>query len=240
MQDVDYDRWVDYIQEVFNRFNVKPKLVLELACGTGNICTRMAQRGYEMIGLDLSADMLNVALSKTDKLGLDILYLMQDMTEFELYGTVDAVLCLMDSLNYLLSEEELLKTFKLVSNYLNPGGLFLFDLNSRYKLKKILGNNTFAVEEDEIFYVWDNNYDEKTEICEFYLTFFVREGEKYRRIDEIHRERAYKISTVKNLLKQAGLAFLGCYEPFTFDKAQKNSERLFIIAKQCVDKAVTM
>lgn len=232
MYDVDYAQWVDYIEAIFKKYNVKPNLVLELACGTGNICTRMARRGYDMIGIDISEDMLNVAVPKAKEMDLDILYLHQDMTEFELYGTVDVILCLMDSVNYILQEKELIKMFKLVRNYLNPGGLFIFDTNSYYKLKKILGNNTFVVDENEIFYVWENNFNKKTEICEFYLTFFVKEGEKYSRVDEIHQERAYSISTIKECLKEAGLEFLDAYEQFTFNKPLENSERVFFIAKR--------
>ncbi len=232
MQDIDYDAWVDYIEAIFDRCGVTPKLVLELACGTGNICCRMAQRGYDMIGIDLSQDMLNIAVPKAEEKDLDILYLQQDMREFELYGTVDAVLCLIDSVNYITQEKDLIQVFKLVRNYLNPGGLFIFDINSAHKLKEIIGSNTFVVNEDDIFYVWENNYDEKDEICEFFLTFFVKEGRKYNRIDEYHREKAYSTCVIKDCLKKAGLYLVDIYEPFSFQKPMEKSERIFFVAQR--------
>jgi len=232
MQDMDYDRWVEYLNEIFKRFGVKPELVLELACGTGNICIRLAKQGYDMIGLDSSEDMLNVAVQKSKDSGLDILFLHQDMREFELYGTVDAILCMLDSINYITDPNDLKKVFKLVNNYLNPGGLFIFDINSKYKLSTILGNNTFSVDENDIFYVWENNYEEKNQICNFYLTFFVKEGSKYDRIDEIHQERAYIISEIKQYLEHAGLQCLGVFDQLTFAEPADDSERIFFIAQR--------
>ncbi|MDK2798735.1 MAG: hypothetical protein PWQ70_354 [Clostridiales bacterium] len=232
MNDVDYNQWVDYIEAIFKKYNVHPNLILELACGTGNITTRLAKRGYEMIGIDLSEDMLNVAVQKARDMDLDILYIHQDMTKFELYGTVDAILCLMDSINYIIKEEDLIKMFKLVRNYLNPGGLFIFDINSQYKLKEILGNNIFVVDENDIFYVWENNYNQKSEICEFYLTFFIKEGERYSRVDEFHKERVYTTFTIRKCLEAAGLVLLDVYEQLNFSKPGKESERFFFVVQR--------
>lgn len=234
-EDMQYDKWVEYINKIFDKFGIKPKLILELACGTGNICIRMAQQGYEMIASDYSEDMLNVALSKASALGLDILFLHQDMREFELYGTVDAIICLVDSINYITEPADLKKIFKLVRNYLNPGGLFIFDMNTEYKLSTILGNNIFAIDENDIFYIWNNNYDEKNKICDFYLTFFVKEGDdKYRRIDEIHQERAYGIQELQEYIENAGLKCLGIYDQFTFLNPTDHSERVFfVIQRSC-------
>lgn len=236
MQDMDYDLWINYIKRIFERFNVKPNIILELACGTGNFCIRLARQGYDMIGLDISQDMLNVAVPKAKDSNVDVLLLQQDMKNFELYGTVDVILCLLDSINYITSESDLLQVFKLVKNYLNPGGLFIFDINSAYKLKKVLGNNIFTVDEDEnengIFYVWENNYDQKSKICEFYLTFFICDGEKYDRVDEIHREKAYSISSIRKYVRQAGLELLGIYNELTFEAPQSDSERIFFIVRR--------
>ena len=137
MKDYDYNCLIEYIEKIFERYKIKPNIILDLACGTGTICINMAQKGYDMIGLDISTDMLNVAQTKTRKLGLDILYINQNMTEFELYGTVDAIICTMDSINYIQDKNELIKLFKNVRNYLNPGGLFIFDINTEYRLKNI-------------------------------------------------------------------------------------------------------
>ena len=232
MQDADYDRWVTYIEEILRKYNIKPELMLDLACGTGSICTRLAQKGHDMIGIDLSEDMLNVAMGKAKEQGLDILFLNQDMREFELYGTVDVITCLMDSINYLTDEQDLQDVFSLVNNYLNPGGLFIFDINSAFKLKEILGSNTFVVEENDIFYVWENNFREDEEICDFYLTFFIKNGYNYSRVDEIHYEKAYSEDTITRYLEKAGLKILGVFDQFEFEKPGKNSERIFFVAQR--------
>jgi 2-polyprenyl-3-methyl-5-hydroxy-6-metoxy-1,4-benzoquinol methylase len=144
MKDIDYSQWADYIEQIFRRNGVSPSLAADLGCGTGSFCMEMAKRGYEMIGIDLSAEMLSCARQKALEAGADILYLNQDMTEFELYGTVDAITCLMDSVNYVTYKSDLKRLFRLVNNYLNPGGLFVFDINSPYKIENILGTNVFC------------------------------------------------------------------------------------------------
>lgn len=232
MNDVDYSQWADYIQEIFRINSAKPAIVLDLGCGTGSFCNKMASRGYDMIGVDLSVDMLSVASSKARKEDLDILYLNQDMTRFELYGTVDAIVCLMDSINYVTDKRGIKRLFKLVENYLNPGGLFIFDINSSYKIKNILGNNTFYSVEDDIAYIWENRYDEKKKICTFDLTFFVREKGFYNRYDEIHYERAYSIDELKEMVINSGMDMLSVYDGFNFSEVNKNSERIFFVCRK--------
>ena len=138
MEDVNYDEWVDYVEKIFSEFNIKPELVCELGCGTGNIALRLAKKGYDVIGIDVSEDMLSEAKLKAEKEGLDTLFLLQDMREFELYGTVNCILCLCDSLNYITEDEDIKEVFRLVNNYLHPNGLFIFDLNTEYKFKNIV------------------------------------------------------------------------------------------------------
>ncbi len=232
IQDINYDVWVDYIESIFHRYDAKPTLVLDLACGTGNVSTRMAQRGYDMIGVDMSEDMLNVAINKASKEALDILYLNQDMRDFELYGTVDAIICLLDSVNYITDKQDLIQTFKLVKNYLNVGGLFIFDINTAYKLQEVLGDHTFVVDEDNIFYVWENHYDEAHKICDFFLTFFIKEDTKYERVDEWHQEKAYEIAEIKNSLREVGLNCLAIYNDLSFDMPNDKSERIFFIVQK--------
>ena len=144
MNDVDYDGWTDYIEEIWKKFDLTPGLVCELGCGTGNITLRLAERGYDMIAVDLSAEMLSEAEKKAEEKNINALFLMQDMREFELYGTVSSVLCLCDSLNYITEDEDMQDVFDLVNNYLDPGGLFIFDLNTEYKFREIYGQNTFS------------------------------------------------------------------------------------------------
>jgi len=233
MYDVDYKKWVDYIQELFEKYGVNPTLVLDLGCGTGNITVEMAQKGYDMTGVDLSPDMLACAMEKSRGKGLDILYLNQDITEFELYGTVDVILCLMDTVNYITDKRQLRKLFKLVKNYLNPGGLFIFDINTPYKLEEILGDNVFYEIHNDLVYIWNNEYDNKRKICRFDLTFFTQEGSKYDRFDEIHYERSYSLDELKyELTEKAGLTFLDVYDHLSFNKPKNKSERVFFVCRK--------
>ncbi|MBE7043731.1 MAG: class I SAM-dependent methyltransferase [Ruminococcaceae bacterium] len=230
MTDVDYDGWCDYLEDSFARMKVQPKLVLELGCGTGNLTVRLAKRGYSMIGLDNSSDMLTVATEKSQD--LDILYLLQDMTEFELYGTVDAVVCSLDCLNYLTEAGMLERCFSLVSLYLNPGGVFLFDLNTQYKMEHILAPETFLYDDDEVFYTWQSVWDEEYRECEYDLTFFVKDGETYRRFEETHLQKAYSVSEVEQALKKAGLILEGFYDGFDQNPVCEETERIFFVVKK--------
>ena len=171
----------------------------------------MAKRGYDMTGIDISADMLSIAKQKADSAGADILFLDQDMTSFELYGTMGAITCLVDSINYITYKNDMKRMFRLVNNYLDPGGLFVFDVNSPYKFEKILSSNVFC-ETGDISYIWQNSFDRRSGLCRFDLTFFVKEGEYYRRFDETHYERSYGTDELARMLRAAGLTVLGIYE----------------------------
>ncbi len=230
LQDINYTEFVNYYEKIFKCLGKKPDLVLDLACGTGNITIPMAERGYDMIGIDLSCEMLNFAREKAAERGQNILFLNQDMTEFELYGTVDAIVCALDGINYLTHDGDLDKLFALVNNYLNPGGIMIFDINSEYKLSKILGNNTFVSEEKDIYYVWRNEYSEKTRICEFELNFFTMMPDgAYKRFDEFQEERAYRIDEISSAVNTAGLILQGVYKPFGFATASDTDERIFFV-----------
>ena len=221
----DYFGWADYIERLFKRHGIKkPLLILDLACGTGNITIELANRGYDMIGIDRSVDMLNMARQKSDL--LNILYLNQDIADFELYGTVDAVTCCLDSINYL-NKSSLEKCFRLVRQYLNTGGCFIFDINTEYKFKKILDKQTFTYDFDELYCVWQNRYNPKKRFCDYYLTFFIRDnGGKYTRCHEKHREYAYSVSEIKSMLKQAGFKNIKVYSR----TKREDPERLFFFA----------
>ena len=230
INDVDYKSWADYYFKIFSRYGLKPKLGLDLGCGTGNMTVELAKRGIEMTGIDLSEDMLMVAREKSE--GLDILYLNQNMSEFELYGTVDFVVSSLDCINYITDKRELLRVFKLVNNYLDPGGIFIFDINTAYKLENVIGNNTFVLEDDNVFCTWQNEYDKKRKICDFYLTFFCKNGNEYTRFDEQHSERAYEIDEIKTLIESSGMKLLKVYNSLSFDNYKKNSERVFFVAQE--------
>ena len=228
--DQDYEKWADYIEEIFKTNDKKPSLVLDLGCGTGNITNILAKRGYDMIGIDISPDMLNVARDKAADGGQDVLYLCQDIREFELYGTVDAIICTLDVLNYITEPEDLKHVFSLVKNYLNPDGIFIFDINTEYKLKNVLGNNTFIYEENGIFYTWENEYDKN--ISTQYLTFFAEnEDGLYERFDETHVQRAYKTDEIKKMLLENGLSFEVDYKLFTFENSDETCEKKVMVSK---------
>ena len=158
MDNVDYLAWCEYIKSLLKEYGINDGLVLDLGCGTGTVTELLADAGYDMIGVDNSCDMLEIAEEKKEKSGHDILYLMQDMREFELYGTVRAVVSVCDSVNYILEEEDLLEVFSLVNNYLDPGGMFIFDMNTRYKYEQ-MGDCTIAENREESSFIWDNFYD---------------------------------------------------------------------------------
>lgn len=230
INDVNYKEWLDYYFKIFQRYGLKPKLGLDLGCGTGNLTTLFADKGVEMTGIDLSEDMLMVAREKAE--GRDILYLNQDMCEFELYGTVDFIVSSLDCINYITDKRDLLKVMKLANNYLNPGGLFIFDINTPYKLENITGNNTFILENDEVFCSWQNEFDKKRKVSDFYLTFFCKEGEKYQRFDEEHSQRAYSIEEIASVIENAGMKLLSVYDEMSFKKPTSKSERVFFVAQE--------
>lgn len=226
--DVDYKQWADYIENLFAvHLKAKPSLIADLACGTGTMCNLLSDRGYDMIGIDLSYDMLNVAQEKSH--GKNILYLNQDITEFELYGTVDAIICMLDGINHITDKKALESMFALVKNYLNPGGIFIFDINTQYKFENVLASNIYTYDNENIFYAWENDYDDKTKLCDFYLTFFVKDQEHYKRFDESYTERCYTDDEIREIVRKNHLCVEGCYQALTLDKPTKKSERIFYI-----------
>ena len=227
MSDVEYEKWADFYEEIFVRNGTKPELVLDLGCGTGTLTKIMADRGYDMTGIDGSLSMLNIAKEK----GGDILYLCQDMTEFELYGTMGAIISSLDCVNYITEENELKKVFSLAHNYLDYDGVFIFDINSPYKLRTILGENSFISDENGIFYTWESEFDEETKLCDFYLTFFVENEEgTYERIDEEQTERAWSISDLTGFLKDAGFTDIEVFGDKRAAYPKDDEERIFIKA----------
>ncbi len=230
--DINYSKWADYIEKIIRKNNVSASMILELGCGTGSFGIEMSKRGYEMICLDLSADMLDCAAEKAEKEGADILFLNQDMCSFELYGTVDVIVCLLDSFNYLTSPSQVRKMLKLVQNYLNPGGLFIFDVNTRYKFENTLSDNFFYEVGEDVTYLWENCYNPKTGKARFDLTFFVKQGELYRRFDETHFERAYSNEEIKEFLGDTALELLDVYGDQKLKKPSAESQRNFFVCRK--------
>ena len=205
-KDIDYEKWADYIENLFIMYDVNPDLVCDLACGTGNITIPLAKRGYDMTGVDISEDMLNIAREKAD--GLDILFLNQSMTDLDLFGTMGAFLCMID-----------------------PDGLFIFDISTEYKLKNVIGSNTFVHSDKNIFYTWQNRFIEKRKLSDMFLTFFVKQGKKYSRFEERHLQRAYSVNELTLLLKKAGFKTVDTYDELSFDKPKKDSERIVFVCR---------
>lgn len=229
--DVDYENIASFIHSLLEKNGIKKGLVLDLACGTGTLTLALANKGYEMLGADLSEDMLSVARQKQG--AENILFLNQPMDDFELYGTVDAIVCVLDSINYLTEPGALEKTFHLCANYLNPGGLLIFDVNSEYKFSSVLGTTTYSYETDDIFYNWENEYDPKSRLCDLYLTFFcLEESGLYRRVDEVHTQRAYSEKELKKALAEAGLTVLDTYDDYTPKKPHETSQRIVYEVKK--------
>ena len=193
MDNIPYKEWGDYFLGLLKEEGIEEGIILELGCGTGTFTTLLAEAGYEMIGVDLSEEMLGMAMDKQVERGTDILYLHQDMRELDLYGTVRAVVSVCDTMNYLLEKEDLKKVFSLVNNYLDPGGLFIFDLNTIYKYEKILGNCVIGENREERSLLWENVYDQEKRINEYNLTIYekVQGGDLYERMEEIHYQKAY-------------------------------------------------
>ncbi len=228
LQDIDYSSFADFYEALFDKYKIKPSLVLDLACGNGNITVLMAKRGYDMTGVDISTEMLEIASEKARENNCDILFLNQDMTEFELYGTVDAVICSLDSINYLTDEESLLKVFKLVKNYLNPDGIFVFDINSEYKLKGVLSNNTYVYDEDDTFCVWDISFNEERQVSEFYIDFFTKTNDgKYIRESEYQEERMYSEEEIIATAEKSGLKLLDILGDRSMSSPSEKEERIF-------------
>lgn len=230
--DVNYSHWADYIENMFDQYGINPEIVCDLACGTGNITIPLAMRGYDMIGVDRSFDMLSIARDKAKKKGSEIMFLEQNLTELDLYGSCGAFLCMIDGFNYILNPNSLFKIAKRIKKcFLDPDGIFIFDISSEYKLRSFIGNNTFIHDGDEVFYTWENKYYENTKMSDMYLNFFVKSKTGYKRFGERHLQHAYSESEIKKIFKSAGFSSVEAYSPLTFSPPKKDDMRIVFVAK---------
>lgn len=233
MDNIPYEEWAEYLTGLLREYGVCDGLLLDLGCGTGNMTELLAAAGYDMIGADNSEDMLEIAMEKRITSGHEILYLLQDMREFELYGTVRAVVSICDSLNYITDEEDLVQVFRLVNNYLDPQGVFIFDFNTEYKYKEVLGDRTIAENREECSFIWDNYYYEEEQMNEYELSLFIKEdGDLYRKYEETHFQRAYKVEDMKRLVEHAGMEYVTAYDAFTREAPGETSQRIYMIARE--------
>jgi cyclopropane fatty-acyl-phospholipid synthase-like methyltransferase len=232
MQDVPYKKWLNNIEEIWRNYDIKPKTVLDLGCGTGKLTNMLSQKGYEIIGVDNSIDMLIEATETTKKLGTEVLYLNQDMCRFELHKKVDCIISVCDSLNYILKDDELKNLFTLVSKYLNKQGLFIFDINTRYKYQNTLSNNNFSEISENAAYICENFYDEETNINEYYTCFFVNtQNGLYEKQEEFHYQKSYTIEDIKNIVSTCNLQVLQVLDTQTLKEPTKETERIYFVLK---------
>lgn len=246
------------LETVDEKLRQERNTVLDLGCGTGTLTELLARKGYDMIGVDNAPEMLRIAMEKRERSGLDTLYLLQDMRELELYGTVGAVVSVCDSLNYLLDEEDIIQTFDRVNNYLYPQGIFVFDFNTVYKYQTVIGDSVIAENREDCSFIWENYYHENEEINEYDLTVFVAErhvetdaeseqtgggraavdaqGRQsalwFRRFQEVHYQRGYRLPQMKDFLERAGLEFLEAMDADTHGEVTSESERIYVVARK--------
>lgn len=234
MDNIPYEEWAEYLIGLLKEYGIDDGLVLDLGCGTGNMTELLADADYDMIGIDNAEEMLNIAMSKRQQSGHDILYLLQDMREFELYGTVKAIVSICDSINYITEEEDLLEVFRLVNNYLDPQGIFIFDFNTVHKYRDVMGNQTIAEDREECSFIWDNYYYEDEQINEYELSLFIKQEDSglYQKFQETHFQRAYDLETIKGLIVQSGLEYKVAYDAFTKQIPTAESERIYVIARE--------
>ena len=231
MQDVDYKKRTDYICSLFEIFDRMPTLMLDLACGTGEFSNRFAEKGVSVIGVDISYDMLAIAREKSAKQGNDVLYLCQDATQLDLYGTVDGAICCLDSLNHIPDYENFCKAIERVSLFLEKDRLFIFDLNTEYKHSEVLGNNTFVIDTDDVYCVWQNEYDGKHTV-EINLDFFTPQGDAYYRTGESFCERAYTKNEIENALEKAGLKIEAAFDDMSQNTPTDTTERVVYVTRK--------
>lgn len=264
MDETPYEEWADFLSELIEKYGVsKPSrektgkaakkdssaseeplqealeteknLVVDLGCGTGTLTELLYDRGYDMIGIDNSGEMLQAAMAKKQQSGNGILYLCQDMRELDLYSTVGTVISVCDSINYLLEDEEIEETFLLVNNYLYPGGLFIFDFNTVYKYETVIGDTTIAENREDCSFIWENYYHEKEHINEYDVTIFVKEEEgkeSFRRFCETHYQRGYTLQEMQEFILKAGMELVLAIDADTHKAPTEESQRIYMIARE--------
>lgn len=231
MKNVNYTRWCDYIESIFGLYGHKPKKILDVACGTGALTVLLASKGYQMTGLDKAMGMLDVAKQKAARQNLQITFQHGNMLNFQIDQMFDAILCTYDSINYAENEDELKTVFDTVSKHLVPDGLFIFDITTERNIVEHFHNRTFSANHQDYSYIWKNNYMFHTKMCRTFLTFFIREGELFRRYEEVHMQRIFEVSTVSNALKISGYNMLSALDMYTFSKWNRSSDRINFTAQ---------
>ena len=229
-EDINYDEMVERILEICNLYNVELNDYLDIACGTGNVTIRIAKYFKNIYGVDLSEDMLREAFDKFKESRIKGKIICQDMTELSLNKEFDLITSVLDSTNYITDLNDLQNYFNGVYNHLKSNGLFIFDVNSYYKLSEILGNNIYTYSEEEVFYTWENVFEDS--LLSMFLTFFVKKGDLYERFEEEHLERAYTEKELEQELKKANLEVIAKFDGYTENYVQANTERIVYVIRK--------
>lgn len=237
MGDVDYRARAGYLLKLFDRFGKRPTLLLDLACGTGGFSNELALKGIEVIGVDMSEEMLLAARENSARLATDVLFLCQRAEELDLYGTVDGAICCMDSLNHITDLRKLKKAISRVSLFLEKDCLFIFDVNTVYKHREVLGDNSFVIEEDGVYCVWQNMLDEKSLTTDISLDFFVENGEVYERYSEDFSERAYTDEQLRQIISECDFDIEAVFGDMTLQPPEDSCERTVWILKKRGEEA---
>lgn len=227
--DVNYG---DYLQYISDKIEIKGAKILDLGCGTGDLSILLSKNGASVIGLDISPEMLALASHKAEKAHANVFYTCQDMTSFSTGHVYDAVISTFDCLNYITTKAGLLRAFTSVARELKEKGVFLFDMNSEYKFKEIYSDNSYVLEADKVFCAWQNFYDEKSKLCDFYINVFAEENGSYKRYYEEQTERMFTLDDIKTCLKKAGLKFIDVFSDYNSSKIDEKTERYYIIAEK--------
>lgn len=230
-EDINYDQMVEKIVEICQCNNISFNSYLDVACGTGNVTIRLAEKFKDIYAVDLSEDMLREAFDKFKSKRIRGKVICQDMTELCLNKKFDLITSVLDSTNYIIEEDGIQRYFNAVYEHLNDDGIFIFDINSYYKLSEILGNNIYTYSEEEVFYTWENTFED--DLLSMFLTFFVKKGDLYDRFEEEHLERAYKEEEIESYLKNANLDIISKFDGYTNNDVQANSERIVYVVKKC-------
>lgn len=235
MEDANYKERCDYILELAKRHNHEMGLTLDLACGTGSLTRELCRRDVDVYGIDASSEMLCEAMQKSMEEGLDILFLRQKMQELNLYGTINTCICTLDSINHMTRVEDVRKTFDRVGLFMDNDGLFVFDVNTVYKHQEVLADNTFVLENDKVYCVWQNSLEDEC-IVNITLDFFEKEDGVYYRSGESFSERAYSDEILCNLLAEAGFEVEAVYGDMSFEKPKTDEQRAIYVARMRVSR----
>lgn len=229
---VEYEKRADYFCRLLSMCGITEGILLDLGCGTGSMSVKMAEKGFDVIGVDSSIGMLNAAQQKMFESGKRMLLLNQNMQEIDLYGTVDCAICVLDGINHLPCGEDVAETFKKVSLFMNKGGAFAFDVNTIHKHKNVLADNAFIYDCDGFFCAWQNNYNPEDNSVDITLDFFEEEDGVYYRCGESFFEKAYELSRISEWLEHAGFEVVGIYDDMTTESVKPDSERAVFLAKK--------